>query len=217
MRSLFDMNNIVFRTLSRMGNLILLNLMFVLCCLPVVTIGAAWTAMYSVTLKMVKNEEGYLWKDYWKAFRSNFKQASVIWCILLMFGAALGIDLHILKGMEGTWAQVLQTALFMVLFLYLMVLAYVFPILAQFENRLPDTVRNALILSVAKLPFTLLMLSVTAVMVRITFFNAATLAYGIFAWLYIGFSLTAYVSSFLFRRIFHNCGAGTNVRENEQM
>ena len=71
----------------------LLNILFLVCSLPIFTIGASFTAMYYVTLKLAENEEGYIARGFLKSFKQNFKQATIIWLILLFFGIVLVLDL----------------------------------------------------------------------------------------------------------------------------
>ena len=85
MGKIFDLDSPVMRFLSRMADLMILNLLMTVCCLPVFTIGAANTAMHYVMLKMVRGEEGYIVKDFFKSFKMNFKQATVIWLIMILF------------------------------------------------------------------------------------------------------------------------------------
>ena len=85
--SIFNMDGPVFRFLNKMADLCILNLIFLLCCLPIITIGASVTALYSVTLKMSRDQEGYIARSFFKAFKANFKQATSIWIpsLLLLF------------------------------------------------------------------------------------------------------------------------------------
>ena len=80
------MDNVVVRALSKLGDMICLNVMWLVCCIPVVTIGASTTALYTVMLKLVKNEEGYVFRGFLKAFKTNFKQSTIIWLIVLALG-----------------------------------------------------------------------------------------------------------------------------------
>ena len=72
MRDFFSMDGTLFRFLSKVADIMILNLLFILCCLPVVTIGAAVTALSYVTLKMKDQEEGYIWKSFFQSFKQNF-------------------------------------------------------------------------------------------------------------------------------------------------
>ena len=97
----FDMDNRFFTFMSRVSDLIILNLLCILCCLPIVTAGASITAMFYVTLKMVRNEEAYIAKSFFKSFKQNLKQSIIINLIMLVTGALLYFDLTIAKSMSG--------------------------------------------------------------------------------------------------------------------
>lgn len=74
--------------MGRAADLMILNIVFIICCLPIVTIGASLTALHYVTLKMVRNEESYIVKSFFKSFKQNFKQATIINLIMLLFGGS---------------------------------------------------------------------------------------------------------------------------------
>ena len=83
MDRLFNMDNKFFTVMGRVADLIMLNVVFLICCLPIVTIGASLTALHYVTLKMARNEESYIIRSFFKSFKQNFKQATVINLIML--------------------------------------------------------------------------------------------------------------------------------------
>lgn len=202
MKNLFDMENPLFRTLGKLADLMILNLTFIVCCLPVFTIGAALTGLHYVTLKMAENEEGYIFKGFWKSFKQNFKQATLLWLILLFFGIVLVLDFLILGSSEGSFVTVVRIILAVVVFLYAMVFLYVFPTLARFYNTLTNTLRNSFLMAVADFPRTLLMLVISVGSVLITLYNGYTLAYGVLIWILTGFSLIAYINGFFLKKIF---------------
>ena len=111
MSNFFNMDNGLFRALGKLADLMLLNILFLVCSLPIFTIGASFTAMYYVTLKLAENEEGYIARGFWKSFKQNFKQATIIWLILLFFGIVLVLDLLILKDSTGTFVTVLRVVI----------------------------------------------------------------------------------------------------------
>ena len=89
MGRIFDMNNTFFRFMSKVADLCILNIICVICCIPVITAGASITAMYYVTLKMVRNEDAYIVRSFFKSFKQNFKQATIINLIMLLIGVVL--------------------------------------------------------------------------------------------------------------------------------
>ena len=78
-----DTRNPIIKALERFGDLFILNLTFILSCIPVITIGASVTALFTMTNKMVRNEDGTMWKGFWKAFGQNFKVGTKVWAVIL--------------------------------------------------------------------------------------------------------------------------------------
>lgn len=101
MGRLFDTDNIVWRFLGRVADLVILNFLFLLCSIPIVTIGASWTALYSVTLKAVKNEESYIAKGFLEGFKENFKQSTIAWLVILLVGTVLFVDIRFAMGWKA--------------------------------------------------------------------------------------------------------------------
>ena len=159
------MDNVVMRALSKICDMVFLNVLWVICSIPIVTIGASTTALYTVMLKLVRNEEGYIFRSFFRAFKENFKQSTLIWLIIAAFSVVWWLDFRI-AGMMGAGAgEVLRIIFLIVGFLLLSVTIYVFPLTARYENKISATFKNALILTIAKLPYTLLMVAVVVVAV----------------------------------------------------
>ena len=156
----FDIDGKFFQIMTKAGNLLLLNLLFLLCCLPVVTIGASLTAMYSVTLKMAKGEESYIARSFFRAFRDNFRQATLLWLVVLFVALALLADHWFANRMMeavnngtasdpqlfATVSGVLSVFSKVMLFIWAAISAYIFPIAAKFENTMKNILKNALII-----------------------------------------------------------------------
>ena len=195
-------DNVVMRALSRVCDFMLLNIMWIICSIPIITIGASTTAMYTVMLKLVKNEEGYIVKGFLGAFKENFKKSTIMWLILLVVGIIIGIDIRFSAVMESTMRTIFQSIFLVLGVVWLCMVIYVFPLTARYENTIKNAFKNAVLLSVAKLPYTVLMLIITAGPVIITFLNTRNLLIGIAVWLIIGVSLVAWLNSFLLRKVF---------------
>lgn len=195
-------DNVVMRALGKMGDMICLNVMWVICCIPIITIGASTVALYTVMLKMVKNEEGYIFRGFLKAFKTNFKQSTIIWIILLLLGILWTVDFRVAGVIPGMAGIVLR-ALFLTLgFVLLSVTIYIFPLTARYENSIKGTFKNALILTVAKLPYTFLMAAIVVAAVFASLWSAFTLLFSLPLWLIIGGALIAWVNSYILRRVF---------------
>ena len=89
---LFNLDSPVMVFLSKVANLMILNVLTIICCIPIFTAGAAITALYYVTIKMARGDDPYIIKGYFKSFKENFKQATIIWLIMLVVIAIIAVD-----------------------------------------------------------------------------------------------------------------------------
>lgn len=205
MSKLFRMDSPLMRFLTKIADLMVLNILFCVTSIPLITIGASWTALYSVTLKMVRDEEGSVSRSYFRSFRQNFRQATLLWLGVLVVLALLVLDIRVLNGMAGGTAPgLLRVGVEILALLGIMVLQYLFPSLARFEASLADTLKNACMMVLAHLPKTALMTAAAVGAVWITLINNTTIAIGLMVWPLIGFSLMAFGNSGILRRIFDN-------------
>lgn len=205
MSKLFRMDSPLMRFLTKIADLMVLNILFCVTSIPLITIGASWTALYSVTLKMVRDEEGSVSRSYFRSFRQNFRQATLLWLGVLVVLALLVLDIRALNGMsEGTAPGLLRVGVEILALLGIMVLQYLFPSLARFEASLADTLKNACMMALAHLPKTALMTAAAVGAVWITLINNTTIAVGLMVWPLIGFSLMAFGNSGILRKIFDN-------------
>ncbi len=205
MSKLFRMDSPLMRFLTKIADLMVLNILFCVTSIPLITIGASWTALYSVTLKMVRDEEGSVSRSYFRSFRQNFRQATLLWLGVLVVLALLALDIRVLNGMAGGTAPgLLRVGVEILALLGIMVLQYLFPSLARFEASLADTLKNACMMALAHLPKTALMTAAAVGAVWITLINNTTIAVGLMVWPLIGFSLMAFGNSGILRKIFDN-------------
>lgn len=205
MSKLFRMDSPLMRFLTKIADLMVLNILFCVTSIPLITIGASWTALYSVTLKMVRDEEGSVSRSYFRSFRQNFRQATLLWLGVLVVLALLVLDIRVLNGMAGGTAPgLLRVGVEILALLGIMVLQYLFPSLARFEASLADTLKNACMMVLAHLPKTALMTAAAVGAVWITLINNTTIAVGLMVWPLIGFSLMAFGNSGILRKIFDN-------------
>ncbi len=191
------MDNIFVRVLTRIFDFILLNVLWLVCSLPVVTIGAATTALYAVMMKVAANEEGYILRGFLDAFRSNLKQSTAVWMILLAVGAVIGIDFMIVRRMPGKLAEVGTVLLGAASFIYMVEVIFVFPLIARFENSTFQMMKNAILIPAVRFPFMALIMLVTGACLVLTFLNTTTILAGAVIWSLIGVSLLTYANSFL--------------------
>ena len=184
-----------------------LNLLWLLCSLPVFTIGASTTALYAVTLKIAAEKEGNLTVQFFRAFRDNFRQATVLWLILLCAGGALAADgyilYHLFQSTQGA-AAVLWTLISALVIAasvaYGIILIYVFPLTASVYNTNGAMLKNALFIGLRYLFCTVLVAAIHFAM----FYAVVALFTPL---LIFGEGLCALLSSYLLSGVIRVCAA----------
>lgn len=194
---MYQEQHIIIQILTHIFDFILLNILWLLTSIPVVTLGAATAALYSVMMSVAEKKEGYIIKDYWKAFCRNFKQSTVVWILLLFLGACLWFDLTFIGVVPGLFRQIGTVVLGAVLIFYFMECIFVFPLIAKFENSTGNMIKNALLIPVSRLPYALMILFMTGAAIIVTFLNQMTIMIGAVIWSAIGVSVLSYANSLL--------------------
>lgn len=199
MARIWNTDSSVAKKLALLTNLILLNVLWLLCCIPVITAGASTAAMYSVSFAYHKGETDSVLKPFFRAFRKCFRQSTVFWVIFLLLAALLFFDVMYLLSLEHSllWLPVALVAALAVI-----AASYVFPQIALFDNTLPSMIRSSFSLFILNL-----IPSVTTVLVNL--FPWAMLLFlpklflaSLILWTLIGFSASAYLNSYLLLKIF---------------
>lgn len=191
-----------FQRLSRVTDLMILNLLWLLCSLPVVTLGASTTALYSCTMKLVRQRERGILAMFFGAFRQNWKQGCILTLLLLAAAAFLIVDIHLCQYVE----TMLQTALVIVLVVLAVecaaIFSYAFALTAQFENSLWNTLKNARALAFRHLGKSFVMILLNAIPFALLMLMPGTFIISIPVWVVIGVAAIAYFNSKLLVRIF---------------
>lgn len=201
MGGFFSLDSGFMRAMSRIADLIILNVIYLVTCLPVVTIGAASTAMYTVCFRLGTEREGSPVKDYFRAFRDEFRQATLVWLFLLLFGAASCVNIFIFLGTSG-WMHYLFFLFVLFLVVVLMMAGYAFPLLSQFRNDTKSVIRNALIFSVAYLPRTALIVVINVFPWALLLTNPYLFLQAGFIWVVVYFAAAAYINTRLLKKVF---------------
>lgn len=190
-------------SLNKLADIFILNALFLITCIPIITAGAAASALYTVMLKLVDDQESPVVRMYFKAFSTNFRQATKIWLLLLPLGAILSIDfyLFLVGKVPSTW-QFLNYLLLTALILYIITLSYIFPLLAQFKSSVKQAFVNSVLIGIRHLPYTVLLVLLTFAGILITLCFPQTLPYILLVYLAAGFSVTAYINSIMYNKIF---------------
>ncbi len=184
--------------LTKISDLMWLNILTIAMCIPIVTAGAALTAKDYMCLKMVKDEEIGITKGFFHSFAQNFKQATAIWLMMVVV-LGLGIfDVLFAIGLEGEGTTVVRSIMIAVLFFIYIACIMIFPVLARFDNTIKGTIKSGLRMTVAILPRAILMgvLYIVPPVIGYYFFALVPLVF------LFGISGPGYVSAMLYRKAF---------------
>ena len=146
MKSFLNPESPPMRFLTSIGYAVCLNLLWFLCSLPIITAGASTAALYDVMQRVVRSEESNIVSSFFSSFRRNFSQATRVWLILLAAGIFLGADGYILFHLrfESPFWTFLTAVWIVMAAAYAIILLYVFPLIARFDNTALMTIKNAL-------------------------------------------------------------------------
>ena len=164
MGGFFNYDNPVWRFVGRIWDLFILNLLWVICSIPIVTFGASTTAMYYCTLKIAKDRDsGGMFTMFFHSFKDNIRQSTIIWIIMALIGGILFFDIRFFSFYSPINNTVIRMIIFMVtcflILLWLFIFLYIFPIQAKFINSIKQTFKLALFMSIKHLVRTIIILA----------------------------------------------------------
>ncbi|MBQ9989349.1 MAG: YesL family protein [Lachnospiraceae bacterium] len=196
MKGLFSLDNPLVQFLNDLTDVVVLNLICLLCCIPIVTIGASITALHYVTLRMTRDEEGYIIKDFFRAFKQNFKQATIIWLIFLAISFLFFLDIRIFNLVD--FPRLVIAIVYALYFFVCLTAMYVFPLLSRFNNTILNTIKNAFLMSIIHLLRTILLAIIYILPVFVVPLHGTLVG----VWILLGISGPAYLASFIWKGIF---------------
>lgn len=198
MKNFFHPDGPVVRFLGRIAELMALNLCFLLCCLPVFTIGASVTALYG---SLFAREEEGAFRRFFRRFRENFRQGTVLGLIQGAIGLVLIMDFQLLGQLEGRFALV-KYLLYLAALCWAGVSTFAFGLAARFRNTLGRILKNALLLAVSMLPRTVLMVLIDAAPALLLLTAPELFGRSFIAWLLVGFAACAQAKVWVLRDVF---------------
>lgn len=198
MGGIFNLESPLMQALSKLADLMWLNILTMICCIPIVTAGASFTAMNYMALKIARNEECYITRGFFKSFKENFKQATVIWLLLLLVVLVLIGDFIIVRDSGIEFPLAIRIIILIVGILVLFTAMFVFPTLARFSNTIRRTIKNAFLMSILQFPKTILMIILYLIPPLVTYLfpQAFPVAF------LFGLAAPAYVSAHLYKKFF---------------
>lgn len=153
----FSSDTIPTMLLGKLGDILILHFAFLICSVPIVTIGAALSATSYVGMKMASGMDGFVLSNFLKAFKENFKRSTLYWMICVIAGVLIWFSYRYWGTIGGMIGLVLGSVSVILAILLGMTMLYVFAVQAKFFNTFTATIKNALFMSVRHLHITILM------------------------------------------------------------
>lgn len=199
---IIDPNSPFLVALGKLSDVIACNFLFVLCSIPIFTMGAAFSALHSCMMLLIADrEDDLIAKDFFRAFKANFKQATAIWLLCLAVMAVLGAFYFVASALIDVLGRAYLIPYFFLLVLFACGMLYVFPIQARYQLRIRDILKNAWLLSIAALPWTVCCLLVIGLALVLTF-QMMSIDMCLFIWLVLGFGVVCYLNTFFYKLAF---------------
>lgn len=209
---MFKLDSPFMNFLNKVADIMILNFMFLLFCIPVFTIGASFSAAYYMGYKMVKDEESYIAKGFCKAFKENFRQATIIWIIVLAVAGVIISDYRIILYSGIEFASGMKIAMVTVTLILAIGFVFVFGLQARYTNTVKNTIKNSFLMAFSHLPTAFLLIIIYAVPVALFYLIPQILP----ALLLLAMGGVLYFKSFLLLRIFTKYEGALTDKDTEE-
>ena len=202
MNFLFNEDNFLNKALNLCGDVIIANKLFVICSIPIITIGPSLTALYHCMLRSVKGNNNGTVKTFFRAFKENFKQSLAVWLGLLVIFAVLFLDIRFLGQTDSAFGKPFLIGSYSILLLVTVITLYIFPVIAAFQGTVKSHLRNALLFAFMHLPYTVAIVLINVFPLILVYMNYDIILVFLVCWTFFLFGLGAYLISKLFYRMF---------------
>ncbi len=196
-QELFRGDNPFNEVMTRIFNLLELNLLWLIFSLPVITVGASTCALYTLCFRILSDRETSVFREFIKAFKENFRQSLPYTLTLLVAGGILAADFHILGGDGRSTQSILYGCCLVLLAGAVAVFSYAFPLFSRFENTFGGTMNNAWRLAATKLPQTLVLLLIHGLPWALLLLVPEVFFHVFWLWVFAGEAVGAYLSSMI--------------------
>ncbi len=216
LHSIFNPDNVVFRAIAKIGYVWYLNILWLVCSLPIVTIGASTTALIYSCMKL-RHEDGYVTKNFFHSFKENFKQSTAIWLIYAVVGALLALAMIFWNNATLPFHQAAWAVVLLLVIVYVISFLYVFAIQSKFYNSIRNTIKYSFLLAYSNLGETILM---GLIVFGVVALNLLTNTLVNFITLNFGFGTVAYILAGHFEKIFDvyvKAAPGQDEASSEEM
>lgn len=201
MGKLFSYDGLVYKFLSCIADLMFLNVLWLIGCLPIITIGCSTTAMNYCCLRLCRGD-GSIWKDFWKSYRLNLKQMIPMWLIVLAAGAVLFLEVMLCSIYDFTGKRVVVALFIAGVVGFMGLLSFLFPLQAQFCNTIKKTFFNAIAFAITHWNVTLKMVILRLLPLIWFLLDPVTFERFLIVWPLIGMSIIEYFCAKLITPVF---------------
>ena len=202
MGALFKWDNPIIRFLSRVFDMAYLNVLCLVCCIPIITIGSSITALYYCMLKISRDRDSSITRMFFHSFKINMKQGCLMTIIFIALISILVVDIMACNVIDINYLKYIKIILFLILTLLFMVISYAFPLLAQFENTIINTLKNALMIGITNIISTCVIIVLNAIPIVLFLYVPGVFLLTLPAWIFGGLSVIAMINSKMFVKIF---------------
>ncbi len=170
MNLFFNIDSKILRALSKLGDIILVSLLWLLFSIPIFTIGPSTTALYYTCVKVIRYDRNYVWQSFWKSFKENFGNATILWLVMVTVYAILGINIWVTFHLFGKTAGLLLRYVY-VLMIMICVLSgiYIFPVQSRFVMGKGQILKLSILMGMRHLPFSVGIVLIAAIAILVVY------------------------------------------------
>ncbi len=194
---MFSYDSGFMRVLNKITDIVILNVLTFICCIPIITIGASLTAAHYTALKMHRDTDNYVFRNFFRSFKTNFLQSTGIWLMWLVF-VGMSIFAMLLYG-DSTFHSVLKGIILAVLLMVAIATMWIWPLQSKFINPIRRTIKNSMLLGSKYIFRSLLMLIICGAVAVGWFFIGFNLFWII---LFFGLSVPIYLCAMIYNKVF---------------
>lgn len=202
MSNFFSRTSVAMRFLAGLGTLIIVNFLFLLTSLPIFTIGASISALYRITFEIHMGNDPFVVKDYFRYFKENFKQSTLVFVPAMIIAAIWCGNIYIVYNKLESSYRWLQYPIIALLVIMASILVYIFPMISLFENKLSKMIKDSLLLSIGNIPVTIFVIA-SYVFKYLLIDLVPVLGVVIFSlYVFVGFAFDSWLFGFFINRAF---------------
>ncbi len=208
----FSADGALYKFMDNLTSVFKLNMLWLICSLPIITSGAATIAAFDVAMRMVDDEEGYIGKQFFKAFKANLKRGIPMGIMCLLCIYVVWLDFSLFNQLEDATIFLLIMG-FVSAFIFVFGFIYAFPLQARYENTIRRTLENSFDISMKYFARTMFLVILVGIEVVMIFWNYTTMFIGVL----IGPACIVYtisgISKYIFRELEREPGAVSNPEQ----